>query len=254
MKPKSSARQFLYRALKFAFISTVVFCLLLVFEFSWQSSVFASFIISVIFTLVYFLSHNKFRGYDTPELSSLETMATISCMLGYWIILFSFLALANPTSQLYSPGLLAIGVIALLVPTVGVLLFPFEEFRRAMNAKEKSADFLTGRNARYQIADNGHGGSTNVFVERKQGLGQAPPTTILGASTARGQEFPKPQIVSVVWYWNWANVLLFACGLLPPVIMGLLYGFLYGFRSVAEGFAIGAGFSACALFYVVWNR
>lgn len=231
---------FLFNTLKFAFASTLFFCLLLLCEFEWGSALIGGLSFSIILALIDYLRH-KHPKHNDPRIASLEIGATISCLIGYWLILYSFAALENGG---YSPGVLALGIIALATPIVGFLTFP----KWGAQPKQQQQQQWIRGDSRFQVKPVVQAGKGSVDVESGG---------VVQGKRGGGRNFtqqPKPQIVSVVWYWNWSNLLLMIFGALPALLLGIVGGFLYGLWGAIQGLALGSVYTSLIMLYVVWNR
>ena len=214
--------QYLLQTLRFALLTTVAFLVLLLFEFSWRTALLAGLTLSVILSL----TRHLVRPKHGPEISSFQTIATISSLIGYWLILYSLIATYTDG---YHPAVLAFGAIAFLVPLVATWLKGPD---RRHGDDDDDDDFVRG-NSKYSLKKNKN--------NKSRGGG-------------KGRDYPKPQIVSVVYNWNWVNLLIVVLGVIPAFVFGLVYVVNYGPGAIIEGIAVGAALSSLGLLYVVWNN
>ena len=108
-----------------------------------------------------------------------------------------------------------------------------------------------------RAAGDGRHQVTDIAVMGGGGGGGGGGVGVAGGVNTGGrgvQEFPKPQIVSVVWYWNWANLLVLIFGVLPGVLGGIVCGYTFGLDYALAGFAFGFLLAGLTLLYVIFNR
>jgi hypothetical protein len=239
--------QYIWPALRFAFVTTAAFFVLLLFNFEWRSAVLAGLTLSIILTLAESLTMPLHAKHN----STFQIMASISSLFGYWLILYSAIAVYVGG---YHPAVLALGILALLIPVVLSFVYPLMDrderdardydYRDDRDERSRSnnddAAFIQ-RGSRHQLVGDEAAISAASRSEKPRGRGL-------------NEEFPKPQVVSVVWYWNWVNLLIVALGLVPSAVGGLVYLTLYGPAAITEGIAIGSAVSCLGLMYIVFNR
>jgi hypothetical protein len=225
--------------LRIAFLATaLVFLLLLVFQLSWSSALIAGLSVSVLLTFVYYLTRPNGRaGFSNEQL-----ILTMSVLIGYWLSLYSLMSSqpndSDGEAREFSPGSLALGLLLLLVPFVWTAwlrssFMPDGGRDSRSRGIKQGSEFVTGEST-YNL---------------ERGLEHS--------ETERGltpRDYPKPQIVSVVYNWPWVNLIIVIYGILPAILGAILFAVLYGPRSILEGFAGGAILTAFALLFVVWNQ
>ena len=223
---------FILYALQFAILTTIALILLLIFDVSWKSSVLIAGALSVILVIGNSL-RLPLHAYNN---TTFYISATLSILVGYWLLIN---CLINYAYGIYQPAIFAFGAILIGVPTIGGFFYydEFVEQRRGRNVPVNNIPTVISSEDQFK--------KPNVNINIKE------ETEHVGS---REIQQPKPQVVSVVWYWKWFNPLIFALGLVPAIVFGLIYLVEYGVEAVFEGIAIGSMLTMLPLIYVVWNR